>query len=266
MSTLQGQLFTSSGTFTVPAGVSMLWALIQGTGGSGCNQTKGSLSGNVSAPSGGGGSLGTKVPISVSPGESVTITISSVGAKSSVPYDGSNHGSDPAITYCKNMGAGGGGVAFAVDAGHGYGGCGGGAGGFYDLGVSSISTTLYRYGVGANISGGRGAKGSTRFFGGTGGGGPSGGAGQVGGTSVDNKTGGTNGTGGGGFYGSAGGGASVFGVGGDGGDYRFGGGDPGNPGGGAGAGGGGAGAPATLFSSVSGGDGSTGVVIVYWVA
>jgi len=70
------QIFTSSGTFTVPSGATQVLVTLIGGGGGGSKGGGGSLSG----AGGGGGGVYYRVPVTVTPGSSIPVTIGSGGA------------------------------------------------------------------------------------------------------------------------------------------------------------------------------------------
>lgn len=235
------QQFTTSGTFTVPAGVSVVHVLVVGGGGGG------------GTTGGGGGGAGGVVYIpnlSVTPSSNITVTIGSGG---SVNANGVNSSFGSIVAY----GGGRGGYVTDVSYGHPNGPFAGGSGG----GGGATSTAV-----------GSGAPGSSQ---GSAGGiapiitpypaGGGGGAGQVG----QNGSGSVNGNGGNGVYMpifSAYGASGYFGGGGAGG-YG------GNSAGSGGLGGGGnSGAAGTANTGGGGGGGNagsagaggSGTVIVAW--
>ena len=77
------QIFESSGTFTVPTGVTKLYVSICAGGGAGQNQG--------SNQSGGGGAGALFVPVFVYPGAAISVTL---GAASSGTFSGGAHGAD----------------------------------------------------------------------------------------------------------------------------------------------------------------------------
>jgi hypothetical protein len=72
---LKSQEFLSSGTFTVPAGITTVWVTMCGGGGSG-----GGWGASNGAAGGGAGAYCIQRPVSVTPGASVTVTIGAGGA------------------------------------------------------------------------------------------------------------------------------------------------------------------------------------------
>lgn len=81
--TARRQIFTSSGTFTVPTGVTQIWVSLCGGGGDGQNQG--------ANESGGGGAGGMYIPRTVTAGTAITVTI---GAGGSGTFGGGAHGVD----------------------------------------------------------------------------------------------------------------------------------------------------------------------------
>lgn len=221
------QIFTSSGTFTVPAGVFFVSAVAVGQGGSGAQTGMASEKGG-----GGGGGLGWRNNIPVTPGQNISVIVNqavtgnsefTVGMLSTIGYGGGN----------QSYGAGGAGGGF-VGEGGGYGGAGGTSITFYNGGGGGAGGYS-----GSGGSGGTGAVGSpsgapASGVGGAGaGGGAASGAITVGGGGVGIL--GSNGSDSGvavgyGGQGGAGGGQGTYAVGGLGGAYG------GGAGGGAGAG------------------------------
>lgn len=78
------QVFTASGTFTVPAGVTTLKVICTAGGGGGSPANNGPpASGTTDTSGGGGGAGGTSIKIcAVAPGQAVTVTVGSGGASS----------------------------------------------------------------------------------------------------------------------------------------------------------------------------------------
>lgn len=229
--------YNANGTFTVPAGVNLVYVL--GAGGGGGGGGGAGSSGGVAGAGGGGGGGSTPylAPLAVTPAAVLTVTI----------------------------GAGGGG---------GNGGIIGGNGGTATAGGTSQFDTLVfpgaSAGTGGIFSGAGGSGGGSRpiwagNIGGTGG--------AVGGTfagSAGDRTvmaagggggGGSNGAGGGG------GGGAGFGAGGGGGGGGSppGGGNPANNNTSAGGGGGGGHGVATASGGATGGAGGSGKIVVYWL-
>jgi hypothetical protein len=234
------QIYSSSGTFVVPAGFSSITVQAWGGGGGGGGGGTYGTGGN-----GGGGGYG-QATLSVTPGESLNINVGGgggggQGSNSNVYSGGGGGGGGDSSIYSGSTplvvaagGGGGGGSPYYPYYGNpGPAGAGGGTSG--TAGGSSSSATGGGYG--SQTSGGSSGTGGNN---GTAGGSLSGGAGA---------NGGGGGTGNGGGAGANGGG------GGGGGDY----GSTGYPGGGGGGGGyyggGGGGAPSTTYYDGAGGGG-----------
>lgn len=93
------QVFTSSGTFTVPAGVTKAKVTVVGGGGS--------TTSNISASSGGGGGGGTAIEIvsGLTPGGTVSVTVGSAGGTSSFgAYCSATGGGDGVVTNVSGAG------------------------------------------------------------------------------------------------------------------------------------------------------------------
>jgi hypothetical protein len=167
------QIFTASGTYTVPAGITSVTVECWGGGGSGGGSSNGS-----NAAGGGGGGAYSKSTLAVTPGGAYTVTVGT-GALGVVGMSGAAGGDTWFGTSGTILAKGGnGGTA-------GGSGSTGGAGG---LSTSSIGTTKY--------SGGNGGNGFTGGDGAGGGGGSSGGYSSVGGNGgagITLNTGGTAG-------------------------------------------------------------------------
>lgn len=257
---LYSQDFTSSGTFSVPAGVDKVLVLAVGGGGAG----GGCLSGAGTYQSGGGGGGGQikYQPVAVTAGSSVTVTIGA-GATGGTG-DGASGGSTTFGALLTALGGSGGAAndnaLTPVTNGMNQGGAGGrdntnytgagGGGGATSNGVSayigtsgSLSTYTVKAGRNSNSLGSTGGAAVTSniwHYGGNGG------AGWL------------NMGGGGGAYGPIGGGYGT-----DGGGYNT---ATGNNNGTANTGGGGGGAQTGSGSSSNGGNGGSGFLRVIWVA
>lgn len=169
--TPQGQqIFTTSGTFTVPTGVTQVSAVVVGGGGGGAGSDGDRNEGNTG---GGGGGLAYGT-FTVTPGESLTVTVGAAGAAAPSGGDGGAGGTTTiarGVTTLLSGGGGQGGLerSTAARAGGASGGTerdGGGTGG------SSGSATDDNSG-----SGGGGAAG---YSGNGGAGGSNGGSGSAG--------------------------------------------------------------------------------------
>jgi hypothetical protein len=112
------QVFVSSGTFTVPLGVTTIYITGCAAGGNGA---AGSVYGGGGG--GGGGEWAYKNPLSVVPGSSYTVTIGAVGAVTSIGSFQLNYGANG---VARGSGTGGtGGAGGSLSMGRGAGGSGG---------------------------------------------------------------------------------------------------------------------------------------------
>lgn len=171
------QLFTSSGTFTVPASVTTVWVSMSGGGGGGGNGYPAGSWMDYTDAGGGGGGGGDAVNssvLTVTAGASHTITIGAGGAASTGTYtSGGNGGSSSFGSLLTVAGGGGGGYA-----GSGTGGARGTAGGSGGVaGGSGVSDAVFYNGGGW----GMGGDGGGSMFGAGGIGAKSSGAGSTGG-------------------------------------------------------------------------------------
>ena len=247
---LQGQEFTSSGTYNVPSGVSMVWVTMIGAGGGGSSWTSAGAGGG----GGGAGELMVNHPVPVTGGGTVTVTIGAAGTGAAsglgTATAGGNGGDSSFGSQFICKGGTGGGNATTAGVGGKGGGIGGTASG--PIGnpapqavLPSIEAVTY-FGGGAGGGGGNAAAANGGAGSGAGGY-PTGGAGGV---TASSQAGG------------GGGSATIWGNGGAGGN------------GGAvgtsanstcyGSGGGGAGGHAT--TTLLAGDGAKGYCLVTWVA
>lgn len=233
--TLQSQVFTSSGSFVVPAGKTVLMATIFGGGGGGAGGGGYNASTSGGGGGGGAGSLPITMPILVTPGETLTITVGSGGSGGiggGNAIDGTNgaNGDPSYILRGATILATGGGGTRGTGNGTGSGGSGaGGQGGFNGF---TFETTGGSGGA-DSTAGGSGSAGYSGAVGGSGGTSSSANGGGGGGGGAGTGAGGAGGNGSGGAgsngvnYGSGGGGgaggqASAFAGGGNGGAGRFG--------------------------------------------
>lgn len=174
-------VFTSSGSWVVPTGVTSISAVCVGAGGGG----GGSEESDETGGGGGGGGLSYVNSIPVTPGETLTITVGSGGGGGGVGGNGSAGGSSSIFR----------GLTDLVSANGGSGGQnrgGGGGGGTVGLGTGG--------------AGGSGGSGSDRDNNNAGGGGGAGGYSGNGGSGGDhnNTSNATSGSGGGGGGGGGG--------------------------------------------------------------
>ncbi|MGV3564214.1 MAG: glycine-rich domain-containing protein [Nocardioides sp.] len=259
-------VFTSSGTWTVPAGVTSLAHLLVVAGGG-----SGGGAGSIGGGGGAGGVLYLE-DVAVTPGADVTVTVGAGGAQiSSTPSPG-NPGGNSAFGAIVATGGGRGGAGSGNPAGSG--GSGGGGGG---------QATILAGGSGTSGQGNAGGNGQDTASSGRirgGGGGGAGGAGQnaasggAGGIGVDlgsvfgtdvGAAGWFGGGGGGGRHGGGSGSGPVGGQGGGGqGGYNTSQGSPGVDGTGGGGGGGAADSTGPGASATLGGAGGNGIVIIIY--
>ncbi|XLV72547.1 glycine-rich domain-containing protein [Ralstonia syzygii subsp. celebesensis] len=117
------QQFTANGSFTVPAGVTKLWVSLVGGGGGGAGSINGAA---YTAGGGGSGGVQYRVPVTVTPGQVVAVTIGSggaggIGSGSGGTYANSNGASGGASTFGALLTASGG-AGGNCQAGQAYGG------------------------------------------------------------------------------------------------------------------------------------------------
>lgn len=173
------QIFTSSTSFTVPDQVEVIneYLVLGGGGGGGYSRAAG----------GGAGGMITGTELSVTPGESITVTVGGGGGKGTpaAPKQGSNGGESAFGSIKANGGGGGGGEnTRGLD-----GGCGGGAANNGTKGSSVGPAPLYTKAEAAPVGAGQGFDGGTPgasspLWGGGGGGGVAQRGGNVGPNSV----------------------------------------------------------------------------------
>jgi len=144
------QAFTSSGTFTVPSGVTKVRVTVTGGGGGG-STTPGSYAAN----GGGAGGTAIKVITGLTPGATVTVTVGSGGGASSAG------GASKFGTYCTGNGGAGG----SNNAGNGQGGNGGTATGG-DINITGGDGGSV--GINFGYYSGQGADGGASYWGGGG--------------------------------------------------------------------------------------------------
>ena len=150
------QIFTSSGTFTVPTGTTRIFITACGPGGNGgaC----------VCGYGGGGGGSGRAIvdyPINVTPAEQISVTIGTPGSPTTFgSYLSLASGSNGSSAYCYCGGAGGAGGSGASGGGVGCSGGGGGVGG-----AATMSFYNYIGGAGGGGGGGTPSNGNGGSFG-----------------------------------------------------------------------------------------------------
>ncbi len=245
------QTFTSSGTFTVPAGVTSIDVFCVGGGGGGTGGNASSQSNFHGGGGGAGGYTATYKGCQVSPGQRLNITIGAGGSAGSTGSNGGTGGTSSVDSLTAN---GGKGSHYRYDSGRGslrYGGSGGsgGAGCWVWDGASNggnadvtPSNSSYRATGQGTTTRAFGASSGTLYAGGGGGGG----------ANYDNEWGRDNGSGG------AGGGATTSAVRGANGTNAA-----------ANTGGGGSGGWAyydgrLYYDGNTGGAGGSGIVLIRW--
>ena len=257
------QVFTASGTWTKPSGLSgneivfvQLWGA--GGGGGGCANATSSGAG------GGGGGAYTEAKFRASDlSSTVTVTLGSGGAGGVGLANGSAGGNSTFGSYLTAYGGGGGSLASGTNT------AGGGGGGNSSAGVTANNTTTGGDGGGINGSTGTAGAGAGNSFGGAAGGGNN----QAGGSSTHGGggggSGGGSGVGGSGYFGGAGGGGGGITTGNNGGTGIVYGGNGGNGGGnangsnGTAPGGGGGGSGNNGGTAKTGGTGARGECRVF---
>ena len=170
----QLQSFTSSGTFTVPIGVTRLRATVIGAGGSGGTHA------NLPGGGGGSGATGIRILSGLTPGSQVTVTVGAAGTAPSggATGPGGNGGSSSFGAYVSATGGfGGGGGAVSTTTGGGGGGTAVG-GDLNFAGTCGTDSTIQaaKGGDGGGAGSGRGTTGyltglTAQGYGGGGGGG-----------------------------------------------------------------------------------------------
>ncbi|WP_207237077.1 glycine-rich domain-containing protein [Pseudomonas sp. GW460-12-10-14-LB1] len=108
------QLFASNGTFTVPAGITSVLVTLCGGGGGGAAYYDTTSAGG----GGGGGAAGINIPISVTPGQVLAVTVGSAGTGGQAAAANGLAGAASSLGALVSAAGGGGGVA-AGDGGSG---------------------------------------------------------------------------------------------------------------------------------------------------
>lgn len=110
-STTGKQLFTSSGTFTVPTGITTVWVQLKGGGGGGGGANTSNTSTALGTGGyGGEGQVACLTPITVTSGQTIIVTIGAGGVGGSVNSIGGTGGATSFGTYLSAVGGGGGGL------------------------------------------------------------------------------------------------------------------------------------------------------------
>lgn len=158
--------FTSSGSFTVPAGVTQIFVSGCAAGGGGGSSLATNSSSFVTGGSGGGaGQPALNVPITVTPGQVIPVTIGTGGTGATAAANNATAGGNTQLGAggsLMNLGGGspgligGGGTGFPSD----YGGPAGGAG--YPAGGPAQNTTSF---TATSATGGQGGQGASGPFG-----------------------------------------------------------------------------------------------------
>ncbi len=167
------QVYTSSGNFVVPNGVTIVRATVVGGGGSGGYHS--------SMPSGGGGAGGQAIGIinNLTPGQVVAVTVGGGGAAPGSPANGNNGQTSSFGSYMLGYGGIGGNGGTASNFSNAGGAGGGASGGQVNMGGSVGTDAIVvacRGGDGGGPGNGRGASGpqpgiAASGYGGGGGGG-----------------------------------------------------------------------------------------------
>ena len=149
----RGQVFTSTGTFTVPDGVTAVKVTVVGGGGGGGGTPSSSGTGHTGG--GGGGGVSIEYVTGLTPGGAVSVTVGAGGAGGTGNATGATGGTSSFGAYCSATGGAGG--AGAGSGGYGGGGAGGtGSGG--DINISgfpgSAANSTYSCSGGGGGSGG----------------------------------------------------------------------------------------------------------------
>lgn len=189
----RGQVFTGNGTYTIPTGVTAVKVTVVGGGGGGGNATY--VCAHGSGGGGGGGGTAIKYLTSLTPGNTLSVTVGGGGGATATGGTSSVSSGSQSISTISGVGGSGGASGAGGSGNGGSGGSSSGgdmnsAGGGGDVGQGQSQTA--QGGASMFGGGGRGTQGST--------GGEAGrayGGGGSGGCSI----GGTNGTGGAGAAG-----------------------------------------------------------------
>jgi hypothetical protein len=182
-----GTSFNTSGTWTVPTGVNVIWVYAFGGGGGGGGGQSGVGSGGLGG-AGGSGSVATMIPMGVTPGATITITIGAGGAGGTTGGSGSPGSPTIVNGMFFNGGGGGNGITANPTSNGGYG-----------LSVTNGGGSGHA-GYAAFVGGGGGNPGATSGSGNAGGGGGGGGPGSAG---TNGGNGGSGSSGGGGAGGGS---------------------------------------------------------------
>ena len=281
-------VFTASGTFVVPTGVTNMWTYMFGGGGGGGAGSQGPSAASTQSlgGAGGAGSVALYQPFSVSPGNTITVTVGAggTGGAPAGPADGSDGAYSSlgigvsTVVYAAGGAGGPGGSHVVAASGTDYVWLPGGNGPAHPHAynaaavtstTSSVPVLPLNYGCGGAAVANDTGTPAQSFNGFSSIDGWIGGSGATGGTAHTTSFGGGGGGGGGAgpvgeqLFGTSGGAGGV------GGSGASGFGSPGATGGSAGAntgggGGGGGGGGCASASGATGGNGGSGLVILYY--
>jgi hypothetical protein len=134
----RGQVFTSSGTFTIPSGTTAVKVTVIGGGGNGANMTPAN-----GTAGGGGGGTSIRYITNLVPGNTVSVTVGGAGGTSSFGAFCSATGGVSPGTNSRTAGAGGNGTGGDINIPGGSGGSGG-----YQVINSYSGETFYSMGGG----------------------------------------------------------------------------------------------------------------------
>lgn len=154
-------VFTSSGSFTVPAGVTTIYVSggAGGGGGGGTNTTSASSSGG--AGGGGAGQSAIRAPYTVTPGQVLSVTIGAAGSAGAVGGNGGNGGNTvlgSLVTFQGGFGGASGSAASTTNSNGGAGGVGFPGGDFGGDSGSTLGAGSYSGGGGASAFGAPGRR------------------------------------------------------------------------------------------------------------
>lgn len=172
------QEFTSSGTWTRPAGVTWIYVEVIGAGGSGARSS--STSGG-----GGGGGFNSRLFLASDTGATVTVTVGAGGAaraSGTGALDGANGGNSSFGSLVSAFGGGGGPVNFGFGGNAGRGLAAGGEGGGVEINIGRAGANSFKAGAGGGGAGssGQGSGGTSTEAGNGGAGNSFGGAANAG--------------------------------------------------------------------------------------
>lgn len=175
------QLFTASGTFTVPKGVTTVYVTGCGGGGGG-GGAKGDGDTVGRGGGGGGGACAIKTAITVAPGQSYAVTVGNAGsAGATAPTAGGAGGTSSFGALLSLSGGGGGGVGnlgsgAGGSAGNSYASAGGvfgtfqdygspamGGSGVFGVGCSNFSVNAGNYTISGSVGSGFGSGGGGTY-------------------------------------------------------------------------------------------------------